>query len=204
MTPRTSPCPHGPLVTDSTNDEGGALIQTRELRPGRIAIAVAVLLSLAAIGVVPAHAWPPAAHPKSHLECEQKFEKGASWHKCFSEPPGSSCAHPLEIRKSGRTELGDHKYFKVSFSEEQNNPLQVYKWTTLAGVAICPHGVVYRLEKIYANGYNRIIPVHSGPHGGSFEYELPNEPPEEFTLVVRGYFVHPGSRPGVNQNGSRG
>jgi hypothetical protein len=61
--------------------------------------------------------------------------------------------------------------------------------TTQAGVAICRDGGGYRLEKIYANGYNRIISVHSGPHGGSFEYELANEPPEEFTLVVRGYFV---------------
>jgi hypothetical protein len=156
------------------------------------ALVVALFLMSLQLLAQPSFGFPPAAHPKTQLECERKLgKKGVSWRKCFSTPPGSSCTYPFEVWKSGFTELGDGKYFKISFSEEQNNPLQVYKWATQKGVTICPHGVEYRLEKIYANGYNRIIPVHSGPHGGSFEYELLNEPPEEYTLVIRGAFLHP-------------
>ncbi len=193
------------------------MIQTRELRPGRIVIAVAALLSLATMAST-AGAAPTAKvaaieplynpHPKSRLECEHQHEQGVSWRKCFSEPPGSSCAHPLEVWRSGNTTLGDGRYFTVRYSEEPNTPtsFQTYSWRTKPGVAICPHGVFYhvarylrenRCTQIHGDKYctgeadNKIIPAESGRHGGTFYYELPNEPPMSFTLVIRGYFVHP-------------
>jgi hypothetical protein len=53
--------------------------------------------------------------PKSQLECEQKYGLGTGWRKCFSEPPGSSCNHPLELQKAGDTNRGDDRDLKASF-----------------------------------------------------------------------------------------
>lgn len=53
----------------------------------------------------------------------------------MNAPPGSSCAHPLEVQRAGATERGDRSYFKVRIVEEVGgiDSLDTYSWATQPG-----------------------------------------------------------------------
>lgn len=89
-----------------------------------------------------------ASAPKSQLECEQQYGAGTSWHRCFSEPPGSSCKHPLELQKAAETVRGDHTHltarYDVGGGNGRSGGEEYYWWepVNLKNVAICPHGAI--------------------------------------------------------------
>ena len=167
---------------------------------------ILTLLLIAGAIMLGASPYASAAPPKTRLECEHKYGIGTSWRRCFSEPPGSSCAHPLEVQKAGDTYRGDRSYFKVRFVVEPGgvDSRQTYSWAVQPGVAICPHGITYHVarlgevacqrierEKVCTDEFDRkTIPVETGSRRGSFTYDLPSQPLLSYYLVIRGYFVH--------------
>ena len=89
-----------------------------------------------------------ASAPKSQLECEQQYGSGTSWHRCFSEPPGSSCKHPLELQKAAETVRGDHTHLTARYdvgAAGLGASEEYYWWEPRnpKNVAICPHGVIF-------------------------------------------------------------
>jgi hypothetical protein len=151
--------------------------------------------------------------PKSQIECEEEYGKGTSWHRCFSQPPGSSCAHPLEVQKAGATTRGDARDFTVTVHEEAVGGINVatevyYAWAPKKGIAMCPYpnGVVYKVsldaekefcETVHDKEYCAVeydtknIPMHTSPTGGSFEYYLTDQPLKGGYVAIRGYYIHP-------------
>ena len=150
--------------------------------------------------------------PKSQLECEEDYGLGTSWHRCFNEPPGSSCKHPLEVQKASATTRGDAKDFTTTYHAEEVGGINVateqyYSWAPKKGIAMCPYpnGAVYKvslLGKEYCERVNgkeycssesdtKNIPMHTSPTGGSFEYYLTIEPVKSAYLAIRGYYIHP-------------
>jgi hypothetical protein len=147
-----------------------------------------------------------ASTPKSQFECEQIYGKGVSWHRCFRERPGTSCAHPLEVQKTFPNYRGDTKDFKVTLQQKLVAPETVllsYRYAPKKNVAICPHGVVFRVSLMYVtlpNGETRTqehdlknIPEPSTRNGGEFTYTMTGQPVKSWYLVVRGYYIHPPS-----------
>jgi hypothetical protein len=147
--------------------------------------------------------------PKTAFQCEKRFKQVQSRQRCFSQLPGASCAHPLEAQKAGNTTRGEHRYFKLAFHEEaqkegtpQYGTEQYYSYApSMKNVAICPHGVVYKVSLLYVtlpNGETRtrehdtktiIEPTTAG--GGHFHYYMTAVPIKSWYLVVKGYYIHP-------------
>jgi hypothetical protein len=157
--------------------------------------------------------------PKSQIECEEEYGKGTSWRRCFKQPPGSSCAHPLEVQKAGATTRGDARDFTTTVHEEAVGGINVatevyYAWVPKKGIAMCPYpnGVVYKVsllaeeefcETIHGKKYCAIeydtknIPMHTSPTGGSFEYHLTDQPLKGGYVAIRGYYIQtPGRHSG--------
>jgi hypothetical protein len=203
-------CPTGGFAwsTDFTYwDASRQTVTTTSPCPGKGAARAA------SIDARTAHPHVTVTTPKSQLECEEEYGKGTSWHRCFKQPPGSSCAHPLEVQKAGETTRGDAKDFTTTFHEEAVGGVNVaaeqyYSWAPKKGIAMCPYpnGVVYKVslttneefcENIHGKKYcateydTKNIPEHTGPTGSSFEYYLTDQPLKSFYLAVRGYYIHP-------------
>jgi len=144
-----------------------------------------------------------ASRPKTQFQCEKKYKLAGSRARCFSQLPGASCAYPLVAEKVGPTTRGAHRYFKLTFQEEQDGEgaLQTYTYAPLKNVAICPGGAVYLVSELYLtlpNGEVRTrehntktIPEPTTRNGGEFEYVMPQQPVMSYHLVVKGYFIHP-------------
>ena len=144
-----------------------------------------------------------ASSPTTPFQCEKRYHQAQSRKRCFSHLPGASCKYPLEAQKAGKTTRGAHKYFKLTFQEESdgNGSLQTYAYAPIKNVAICPHGVVYKVSQLYLtlpNGEIRTrenntknIPEPTTRAGGEFTYVLPQQPIMSYYLVVKGYFIHP-------------
>lgn len=147
-----------------------------------------------------------ASAPKSQLECEHKYGLGTSWRRCFSEPPGSSCNHPLELQKAGSTNRGDDRdlHASVSLEAQGEEGIQSWSWKTARSVAPCPHGVILQVarfsqnehcgrthgEEVCSHEYDaKTIYEPSATRRGSFEYTI--RPGWTDYLIVRGYYVHP-------------
>jgi hypothetical protein len=145
-----------------------------------------------------------ASAPKSQLECEQKYGLGTSWHRCFSEPPGSSCNHPLELQKAGSTNRGDDRdlHASVSLEAQGEEGIQSWSWKTANSVALCPHGVILKVarfsqskhcgrvhgEEVCSHEYDtKTIYEPSASRRGSFEYTI--RPGWTDYLIVRGYYI---------------
>jgi hypothetical protein len=153
-----------------------------------------------------------ASAPKTQLECEQRYGMGTSWHRCFSEPPGSSCKHPLELQKASETVRGDHTHLtaRSDVGADGLGANDYYYWwepVNLKNVAICPHGAIFVVsllseEEVCETAHGektctdeldvkRIFePTTSS--GGSLKYVLPVG--YSAYLIVRGYFIHPRRR----------
>lgn len=176
-------------------------------------ILTACLLVVAGLALaLPPVASASASAPKSQLECEHKYGMGTSWRRCFSEPPGSSCKHPLELQKASETVRGDHTHLTARFDVGADglDANDYYYWwepVNPKNVAICPHGVIYVVsvlseegvcETIHGEKYctneldiKRIVePTTSS--GGSLKYVLPVG--DSAYLIVRGYYIHPPQR----------
>jgi hypothetical protein len=92
-----------------------------------------------------------ASAPKTAFQCEKRFKQVQSRHRCFSQLPGASCAHPLEAQTAGPTHRGDTHDLTVTDNEkpEGENVWQSWSWKPKnRNVAICPYpnGVVYRVS----------------------------------------------------------
>jgi hypothetical protein len=144
-----------------------------------------------------------ASRPTTPFQCEKRFKLAQSRQSCFNQLPGASCTHPLEAQKARPTTRGAHRYFKLTFREERDGEgsLQTYTYAPINNVAICPHGVVYKVSLLYLtlpNGETRTreydtknIPEPTTKAGGEFTYEMPGQPVMSFYLVIKGYFIHP-------------
>jgi hypothetical protein len=171
----------------------------------------AIALSATSAQIFPSFAGgKPIAHaasaPKSQLECEQKYGLGTGWRRCFSEPPGSSCNHPLELQKAVSTNRGDDRdlHASVSLEAQGEEGIQSWSWKTARSVAPCPHGVILKVarfsqsehcgrvhgEEVCSHEYDaKTIDEPSTTHHGSFEYTI--RPGWTDYLIVRGYYTHP-------------
>jgi hypothetical protein len=160
---------------------------------------VSVMLSVPATG----NAQPL---PKTQFQCEKKYHTSKGRASCFDQLPGSSCRHPLEVKKTQPGYTGDTKYFNVELNEDDGfeEALLTYEWSPKKNVAICPYpiGAVFKVSLIYhqlPNGEwqggreydTKNIPEHTTAHGGSFQYTITNHPILSWFLVVKGYFIHP-------------
>ena len=147
-----------------------------------------------------------AQAPRTPFQCEKKFHSSQARSRCFSQLPGASCAHPLEAQKAGNTTRGEHRYFKLTFSEEAEGESAwlFYSWKPKnPNVAICPYpnGVVFKVSVLYVtlpNGETRTrehdiktIHEHTTARGGEFKYHLISPPVKSYFLVVKGYYIHP-------------
>ena len=150
-----------------------------------------------------------ASAPKTAFQCEKRFKQPQSRQRCFNQLPGASCAHPLEAQKAGNTTRGEHRYFKLAFHEEtrgegtpQYGTEEYYSYApSMKNVAICPHGVVYKVSLLYVtlpNGETRTrehdtktIVEPTTAHGGHFHYYMTAVPIKSGYLVVKGYYIHP-------------
>jgi hypothetical protein len=161
--------------------------------------------------------WAPTAkassQPKTPFQCGKRFHTSAGRTRCFAQLPGADCGHPLIAEKASATTRGEHQYFKLGFNVEPDGGggLQHYSYRPASpNVAICPHGVVYKVsllrdenhcelrhhhghaEEYCSVEYNtKSIPEPSGAGGGSFTYYLTSEPHRSAYLVIKGYFIHP-------------
>jgi hypothetical protein len=155
-----------------------------------------------------------ASIPKTAYQCEKRFHGSQARSRCFSQLPGASCAHPLEAQKAGRTTRGEHRYFKLAFHEETQGEgtsrygaEQYYSYAPIKNVAICPHGVVYKVsllssrehcertpkgEEYCSSEYGtKNIAEPSTARGGHFHYYMTAVPIKSWYLVVKGYYIHP-------------
>jgi hypothetical protein len=146
-----------------------------------------------------------ASAPKTAFQCEKRFMQVQSRQRCFSQLPGANCAHPLEAQKAGNTTRGEHRYFKITFRQERagEGSLQTYTYAPVKNVAICPHGVVFKVsmlgrghcerthgEEICGDEYGiKDITEPTTRAGGKFKESLP--PSMSGYLTVKGYFIHP-------------
>jgi hypothetical protein len=141
-----------------------------------------------------------ASSPKTAFQCEKKYKTSANRTKCFNQLPGSSCAHPLEIRGSSFSR-GDTKYLKASqkqksFEDGDGATVHMTWGTKSKNVAICPYprGAVLRLFHYVGGGVEtgvETIPEHTSPRGGVLTYEASSEEFKDYILMVRGYLIHP-------------
>jgi hypothetical protein len=152
---------------------------------------------------------PPAsaaASPKTVFQCEKRYKEASARERCFKQLPGASCAHPLEVQKTFPNYRGDTKDFTVSLKNEPNhgNTFEViYNYKPNKGVAICPHGAVFKVSLQYRRlpngteeqapaGYEeQDIPEPTTRNGGEFSYQLTVYPVKSWYLAVRGYYIHP-------------
>lgn len=142
-----------------------------------------------------------ASTPTTAFQCEKQHRE--SRQRCFSKLPGASCAHPLEAQKAEQTTRGAHRYFKLTYRGERdgNGLLETYTYAPVKNVAICPHGVTYKVSLLYLklpNGEIRAreydtknIPEPTTRSGGEFMYIMPEQPVMSSYLVIKGYFIHP-------------
>jgi hypothetical protein len=179
-------------------------------------LSVGLLLLAAYIIVGPARstaaqsALPPIVvpTPKSQLECEQTWGLGTGWHRCFSQRPGSNCTHPLEVQKTYPNFRGDTKDFTVTLEDEHDGEgaLLSYSYAPKKGIAICPHGAVFKVSLLAEEGRCERIRGHkfcsneydtknifepTRRDGGQFMYVMPTQPVRSWYLAVRGYYIHP-------------
>lgn len=147
-----------------------------------------------------------AQAPKTAFQCEKRFKQAQSRQRCFNQLPGANCAHPLEAQKAGNTTRGEHRYFKLTFNEQvdatvNTGATQYYSYAPIRNVAICPHGVVYKVSLLYVtlpNGETRTrehdtknIPEPTTARGGHFHYYMTDVPIKSWYLVIKGYYIHP-------------
>lgn len=153
-----------------------------------------------------------ASAPKTAFQCEKRFKQVQSRHRCFNQLPGANCAHPLEAQTAGPTHRGDTTNLAVTDSEEPEgeNVWQSWSWKPKnRNVAICPHGVVYRVslmaerthcqrihgQEICSGEYDtKAMPERTTARGGKFTYHLTHiagTPNKSFYLTVEGYYIHP-------------
>jgi hypothetical protein len=155
------------------------------------------------------HAQTANSAYKTVFKCEKAFAKGSRERsRCFSQLPGASCAHPLEVQKTNPNFRGDTRYFTVKLEDEPDGEgtLLSYEWAPKSNVAICPYpnGAVFKVslfdpklkcqklggEEICSHEYNtKNIPERTSSHGGSFMYVMPQG--MSWYLDVKGYFIHP-------------
>lgn len=187
-----------------------AILGSRMLTAGLAAFLMAMLMGFHVVAQtdspVKGAVATAASAPKSQFECEQIYGKGVSWHRCFRERPGTSCAHPLEVQKTFPNYRGDTKDFKVTLQQKLVAPetlLLSYRYAPKKNVAICPHGAVFRVSLMYItlpNGETRTqehdfknIPEPSTRNGGEFTYTMTGQPVKSWYLIVKGYYIHPPS-----------
>ncbi len=151
-----------------------------------------------------------SAKPTTQFQCERAFKSTQGRAKCFSQLPGASCAHPLEVQKTSPNYRGDTRSFNVTLKDEPDgaNALLTYEWEPKKNVAICPYptGAVFRVsllsqrehcqrihgQEVCSGEYDTTtIPERTSRSGGRFMYEMPGNPVRSWYLVVRGYFIHP-------------
>ena len=73
---------------------------------------------------------------------------------------GCQLRPPLEAEKAEQTTRAADRYFKITFTGEQDGEgsLETYTYRPAKNVAICPHGVVYKLSMLVestVNGHRR-------------------------------------------------
>jgi len=181
-----------------------AAVHRHTVRQRCIILGWAFLLTGVGVIAAPTHATAHAAsRPTTQFQCEKKYKLASNRTRCFNQLPGANCAHPLEAEKAGNTTRGDHRYFKLTFKEERDGEgtLQTYTYAPVQNVAICPHGVVYKvslLDLVLPNGEIRTrehdtknISEPTTRAGGEFMYEMPGQPVMSYFLMIKGYFIHP-------------
>jgi hypothetical protein len=188
------------------------MVERRSSKRGLTVMPVlgAVVLALLSTPGFAARAPSRAVTP---FQCEKQFHTQQRRASCFSQLPGTDCAHPIEAEKAGNTTRGEHQYFKLGFHEEPDatGAQQYYSYKGInSNVGICPHGATYKvsllsdtehcegrpnnghMEEYCSSEYDtKNLPEPSDIRGGSFTYHVTSQPRESWYLVIKGYFIHP-------------